>query len=259
MINTKTSSTLKLIVYIAILTGIYSCETHESFSFHKKTIAIGDIFDCENTDCALTEIFLLETISENEISKKINFQIEKAACATLNIDENIAVNSMEKAIESFNTSYLAIKKEFPDEIIPYEASINCELNFQNKSILSIRIDSYIFTGGAHGSATSQYININPKTGEIMTITALIKDIRRFSDFVESAFRKHQEIAENASINSTGLFFENDRFALPSSIGIDNSEIILFYNPYEISSYSEGPIELKIPKDQVIDYFHLNIL
>lgn len=246
-------------MYIVILAGIFSCETQESFNFRKKTITLSDVFDCENTDCALTEIFLLETISENEISKKINFQIEKAACATLNIDDNIAINSIEKAIESFNSSYQAIKKEFPNEIIPYEASINCELNFQNQSILSIRIDSYIFTGGAHGSANSKYVNIHPKTGEIMTVSDLIKDHTTFSNFVESAFRKHQEIPETGSINSTGLFFENDRFALPSSIGIDHNEIILFYNPYEISSFAEGPIEVKITKDKVIDYFNINIL
>ncbi|WP_299258782.1 DUF3298 and DUF4163 domain-containing protein [uncultured Aquimarina sp.] len=259
MINTKPNTKLKITFFLVILVCFNSCETSEFFTFQKRTVAIDDFFDCQVTDCAITEIFLLESVSESEISKSINVEIEKAACALLNMEDDVSLNSMEKALKSFNISYQEIKKEFPDEIVPYEASINCDISFQNDNILSVLVDSYIFTGGAHGSGNSTYLNIDLKTGKVIANKKLIKDYNEFSSFVQKAFRKTHEIPENQSINSTGFFFENDRFVLPVNIGFTETHLVLLYNQYEISSYAEGLIELKFDKEEVAEYFSANIL
>jgi len=259
MINTKPNTMLRTLFFLVILVCFNSCETSESFTFQKRTIAINDFFDCQTTDCAITEIFLLESVSESEISKSINAEIEKTACALLNMEDNTSLNSIEKAIKSFNISYQEMKKEFPQETIPYEASINCDMSFQNTDILSVLVDSYIFTGGAHGSGNSTYLNMNLKTGKVIANKKLIKDAILFSSFVENTFRKTHKIPENQSINSTGFFFENDTFALPTNIGLTDTHLILLYNQYEISSYAEGPIELKFNKEEVAKYFFVNIL
>ncbi|WP_378180707.1 DUF3298 domain-containing protein [Aquimarina sp. SS2-1] len=220
---------------------------------------VDDFFDCEVTDCVITEIFLLESVSEDKISKDINQLIEKTAISILNIEEDNSITTVEKAVQNFNNSYQEIKKEFPEEIMPYEVSIHCDISFQNANILSVIIDSYLFAGGAHGSGNSTYLNIDPKTGKSIENQKMIKDINQFSTFVEKKFRKTHSIPENASINSTGFFFENDIFSLPINIGLTDTHIILLYNQYEISSYAEGPIELKLDKQEVKDYFALNIL
>jgi len=259
MINTKPNITLKYVFFLTILVGFYSCETSESLTFQKRTIAIDDFFDCQTTDCVITEILIIESITESEVSKNINGVIEKTACAILNIEDDASLNTIEKALQNFNTSYQKIKKEFPEEIIPYEASIYCNLSFQNTNILSIVIDSYLFTGGAHGSGNTRYLNMDLKTGKIIENKKLIKDYNEFSDFAEKAFRKTHKIPEKASINSTGFFFENDTFSLPTNIGITDTHLILWYNQYEIASYVEGPIKLKINKEEVSNFFSVNIL
>ncbi|WP_299433587.1 DUF3298 and DUF4163 domain-containing protein [uncultured Aquimarina sp.] len=250
---------MKFIFFLVFLVCFSSCETNESLTFQKRTIAIDDFFDCQTTDCAITEIFLLESITENEMSKKINLEIEKTACTALNLEDDSSLSTMEKAVQSFNNSYQEMKKEFPEEIIPYEASINCDISFQNSTLLSVLIDSYIFTGGAHGSGNSTYLNMNLKTGEVIDNKNLIKNNIEFSSFAEKAFRKIHEIPENTSINSTGFFFENDTFVLPTNIGLTDTHLILLYNQYEISSYAEGAIELKFNKEKVAEYFSVNIL
>lgn len=259
MINTKPNTKLKFIFSLAFLVSLSSCETNKSFTFQKRTIAINDFFECQTTDCAITEIFLIESINENEISKNINQEIEKVACTALNLEDDPSLNTMDKALQSFNNSYQEIKKEFPEEIVPYEASINCDISFQNSTLLSVLIDSYIFTGGAHGSGNSTYLNMNLKTGKIIENQKLIKDNTQFSSFAEKAFRTTHQIPENTSINSTGFFFENNTFVLPANIGITDTHLILLYNQYEISSYAEGVIELKFNKEEVAEYFSVNIL
>ncbi len=244
---------------IGIFISLYSCRNTEILTFEKQTIAIQDFIDCKNTDCVLTEILLLQSISETDIAKKINLEIEQAAAATLHIDENEPPETIEEAIKKFNISYQEMKKEFPEEIIPYEASINCDLSFQNQEILSVSIDSYIFTGGAHGSENSKFITLDLKIGKVIDNNSLFKDYSQFVSFAEDVFRKTNDIPKNQSINSTGFFFENDTFSLPSSIGIMDSNVILFYNSYEISSYADGPVELILNKKEVSKFFRIDIL
>jgi len=259
MINTKPTSYLKLLILSSILIGLVRCKHKESFTFQKRTIAINDFFDCQTVECAITEIFIVESIHENGVSQKINKEIENVVIASLNTEENPTVNSAEEAVQHFNTAYQNLKKEFPEEIVPYEASVNCEISFQNSNIVSVCIDSYIFTGGAHGSGRSTYLNMDVRTGEVLQNKKLFKDYDNFLSFVEQAFRKQQNIPQDQSINSTGFFFENDSFSLPENIGITDTHIILYYNDYEISSYAEGPIQLKLNKEEVTDYFVANIL
>ncbi|MHA7055650.1 DUF3298 and DUF4163 domain-containing protein [Aquimarina sp. M1] len=259
MINTKPNTRQNFIFLLLLLGCFYGCQKKEPLIFQKRIIAIDDLFDCQNVDCAITEIFLIECIGENDISKNINREIEKAACATLTIEDYTTLNTIEEAIKSFNKSYQEIKEQFPDEIIPYEASIRCDINFINDDILSVLVDSYIFTGGAHGSGNSNFVNIALKTGMIINPENLMKDFNDFSSFVEKSFKAKYSIPENESINSTGFFFENNTFSLPSNIGFTDTHVVLIYNQYEISSYAEGPIELKFKKQEVSEYFTVNIL
>ena len=259
MINTKTNTKLILLIFSLLFFCFYSCEKNEPLIFQKKTIQIDDVIDCKNMDCVLTEIELVTAINETQIAENINHEIEKRACLALNIEEEFSIQTIEEAILGFNSSYQNIKEKFSDEIIPYEASIYSEINFQNANILSVLVDSYIFTGGAHGSGITEYINLDIKTGKSIENTILIKDHHKFSAFVEKIFRKTYKIPENESINSSGFFFENNTFILPENIGFAENQVILLYNQYEISSYAEGPIELKLDKKEVANFFSVDVL
>ena len=68
---------------------------------------------------------------------------------------------------------------------------------------------------------------------------------RFTAFAEKKFRSEQNIAKDQSINENGFWFENDTFYLPESVGFTQDSLIFVYNQYDIASYADGPIELKI--------------
>ncbi len=258
MINTKPNTYSKFIFSLVILLGLYGCSKKESFTFEKQNFAVDQWVDCNTVDCASLEVNLLKVVVDSQISENINAEIEKVACAVLNIGENDPGGSMKEAIQQFNTSYQEISTEFPDEIVPYEANIDCELGFQCESLISVVMDSYIFTGGAHGYGSISYININPKTGKRIPNKELFKNYTEFEAYAERVFRSTYEILESESINSTGFFFEDEKFALPENIGLTDNEVILYYNPYEISAYAQGPVELKLNKEEVVSFFAVKI-
>ncbi|WP_158237181.1 DUF3298 and DUF4163 domain-containing protein [Aquimarina sp. MAR_2010_214] len=243
---------------LLIFWGLYSCDTKESFTFEKQNFTVDTLLDCKNVDCASLEINVLKIVGDNLITTTINKEIENVACSILNVGEDVSAPTLNEAISQFNSSYQNISEEFPEEIVPYEATIDCELSFQCQGLLSIIMDSYIFTGGAHGNGTVSYINIDTKTGKRFSNKALFKNYNEFEHYVEKVFRTQYKIPENESINSTGFFFENDTFSLPSTIGFTDKEVVLYYNQYEINSYAEGPIELKLNKEEVASFFAVKI-
>ncbi|GAA4279320.1 hypothetical protein GCM10022259_40450 [Aquimarina mytili] len=239
--------------------GFYSCTKRKSFIFEKQNFATDQLLDCKTNDCASLEINLLKVVDDSQISSTINHEIEKVACAVLNTGDNQPQGTMKQAMQEFNSSYQKISTEFPDEIVPYEANIDCTLGFQCKDLISVVMDSYVFTGGAHGYGGVSYINFDPKTGKRISNKALFKSYTEFKKYAEKVFRSKHEILESESINSTGFFFENDAYALPENIGFTDKEVILFYNPYEISSYADGAIEIKLNKEDVASFFAFDIL
>ncbi len=259
MFDTKPNALFKFVFSLTLVLGLSNCTQKESLTFQKQNFATDSLLNCKNIDCASIEINLLKSIDNTSVAKTINQEIEKVVCDVLNIGEETTITSMKQAVAMFNDSYTDMHKEFPDETVPYEASIDCDLTFQCENLISIIMDSYVFTGGAHGYGGVSFINVNTKTGKRISNKELFKDYTQFEDFAEKAFRTQHNIPKEASINSTGLFFENDTFSLPENIGFTDTEMILYYNPYEISSYAEGPIEIKFNKEDISSYCALNIL
>ncbi|MCM5662447.1 DUF3298 and DUF4163 domain-containing protein [Galbibacter mesophilus] len=221
-----------------------ACDTTEHTTFVIKDIPTDD---CK--ECPKVIIEMPQAQPENEVASKINDKIEEFVIKTLNYSEENTADSLSSAIEIFRSEYTKLKERFPEEIIPWEATIRGEVSFQNEHFASIKVDSYIFTGGAHGYGSVNYLNFDISNGTHLNAEELLTDKKAFLSFAEKTFREKEDIAADANINSTGFMFESDRFHLPNSIGFDEKGIILVYNPYEIAAYADGLTKIEIPFEE----------
>ena len=147
---------------------------------------------------------------------------------------------------------------FPDESIPWEAKIDAEVAYENNDLITIMLNSYIFTGGAHGYGSTRFLNFEKKSGLELGRKDLFKNQGDFVDFAEERFRMQEKIPNDQSINSTGLMFELDEFYLPENIGFTQSGLKLLYNPYEVASYADGTIEMTIPYGEVEKFLAIQL-
>jgi len=115
------------------------------------------------------------------------------------------------------------------------------------------LNSYLFTGGAHGYTTRTFLNFNKRKGKEIENWELFKDLEHFKNFAEAKFRFQEDIPANNPINSTGFMFEQDEFYLPENIGFTEKGLVLLYNQYEVASYADGAIELVLPYGEVKKY------
>lgn len=200
--------------------------------------------------CATLSISIPKALDQTKLSEAINIALREEIITLLNFDEESDAQNIESAVNAFVKDYKNLQGKFPEEAMPWEAKIIGVITFENNEIITIKLDSYLFTGGAHGYSTIRFLNFNKEKGIEMEHQELFKNINDFKTFAEAAFRDQESIPAEALINSTGYMFETENFYLPENIGYTDTGVLLFYEPYAIASYADGPVTLTLPFSEI---------
>ncbi len=199
---------------------------------------------CES--CPKIEIDIPNALDESPVGRRINSTLKEELIYILKFEETQEVTSIEQAMSSFTESYQELQNKFPDETVGWEATIQGNITYEDARLISIKLNSYNFTGGAHGYGSTVFLNFDKKKGVELENHQLFKDLGEFQNVAEKQLRQQENIPQNANINSTGFMFDGDSFHLPDNIGYTENGIQLVYNQYEVASYADGPIILTIP-------------
>jgi len=234
--------------YLVLLIFLIGCNQSNNLSLENIKL---ENKSCEN--CPLVIINIPKATEKDRISDAINTGLQEEIIAELTFDEEDEVADIEDAINSFISGYRDIQKKHPEEVAAWEARINAVVSYEDRQMITIKLDTYLFTGGAHGYGATRFLNFNKNKGSEIEDWELFIDKEDFVRFAENKFRKQEKIPKDESINSTGYMFERDSFYLPENIGFTREGIKLLYNQYEVASYAAGPIELVLPYKEVKKY------
>src|SRR5690606_14661205 len=236
---------ISVVALIALIS--VGCNQEKNIEIASESFTEKELSICKNSKCPEVTINYVEVFGDDEVSEKINKKIKNFIFTSLLMGEDTipTAKSIQEAATGFMEVYNADKAQFPDMAGEYFAEISVNEIVTSKEHLCFERRQYLFTGGAHGYGTTSFLNIDPKTGEELTSKELFKNNEAFTAFAEKKFRGQQNIAKDQSINENGFWFENDEFYLPESVGFTQDSLIFVYNQYDIASYADGPIELKI--------------
>ena len=201
---------------------------------------------CRDTLCTYVRISVPEASGLGDVSDSINNKVFHVARSIVYFGEKPTnAKSYKELMASFIKSYEELQKD-SSESFPWEAKISARVDYMSDSIINIKMNNYMFTGGAHGYEGNRSLLFNAKTGRSLTYNDIFKDKSAFTAFVEKKFREKYKIAAGKSINSTGLMFIDDKFILPQNIFYTDKGILLLYNAYEVASFADGTKEILIP-------------
>ena len=113
-------------------------------------------------------------------------------------------------------------------------------------VASVRIETYMLTGGAHGDMRVRIMNFDLRDGKRLDVSDLFTDTMSLAALNRVAFKK---MLFDKGLSEDVLFVEPDRLPLPSDIGIDSSGVTMHYDPYRIAPYVFGKMEYLIPYDE----------
>lgn len=234
---------MKRFFLLLIFISVFSCAEEVKLSF----IETNEIF--ENN--AHVEINIPKAEGDSDLANTINYKIENHIANMLNFSEDDADSiTLNNAVSKFDTEYKTFKNDFEESALVWDAIFDGEVTYQSSEIISIAINSYLNTGGAHGNMNITFLNFNPKTGHLLTFDDVFTNKEAVTNAVKSFFDEETKASNSA-------YFFGDEFHLPENIGFNNEGVIFFYNIYEIASYTNGITEFTIPFEDIDSLLKLN--
>jgi len=229
-----------------ILVILTSCVKEIPFEFEETAIL--------KKDPVSIEVIYPKLNDASDITAKINIAIESAIAGHIAFfEEDTESLTLNDAIAQFENRFISFKNDFEADAVPWEVIINSEVVFQSVYVITIAIDSYTFTGGAHGNSVITLLNFDPKTGDLYTQDHVIKTSPDFTALVKHYFKK--ETASKTTDSSENYFFGED-FKLPENIGFNDEGVIFLYNTYELASYAQGITEFTIPYNEISKFIKI---
>ena len=199
-------------------------------------------------DNAVIEINIPKADGDSDLSNSINSTLETHIADMLSFSEvEESSNDLKTAIGIFDQEYSKFKEEIDEESLAREAIFDAEVIYQSSEVISVAINSYLNTGGAHGNMNITLYNFDGQDGDLLTLDDIVKDQDALTEFVRPYFEK--AIKEKRSSNIEEYFFD-EGFHLPANIGLNDDGVLFLYNIYEIGPYAFGMTEFTIPFDDI---------
>lgn len=146
--------------------------------------------------------------------------------------------------------------DMPDYGMGWNYSARVSVLVATDSLISLQVDVESFTGGAHGSYTTNYVNVDPVTGAPYLLDSFLRPGYQevLNRLGERDFRLQRALEENLSLEEAGFNFPENQFQLNDNYGFRKEGIVFFFNSYEIAAYSEGPTEILIPYEELRGWY-----
>ena len=132
-----------------------------------------------------------------------------------------------------------------------ETVLQASVKRQSGDLVVLQIDSYQYTGGAHGVPATQYLNCLRSRQQVLSLEDVLVPGQRaaYGQALRRAHQRWLQTNTDAQQDPSGYarlwpFQESDNFAL------GENGLIVKYSAYSIAPYSHGEPELAIPYDEL---------
>lgn len=174
--------------------------------------------------------------AERNITSMINKQIHNYYNYVSNIMYN---NAIQYYLESQTN-------DFPFHV--NEAYMDYNITYNENCFLSLYIDKYEFTGGAHGTTLRSSNTWETCQGTPIPIYSYFKPGANYRYLLIKEITKQ---AERNLVQNPGIYFEDFRNLIqtnfnPNSYYLTPQGITIYYQQYDIAPYSTGIVEFTIP-------------
>jgi len=203
---------------------------------------------CVGESCAVVFLNWPKADEKNIIAVNINQVIESELLAMIGGDS--LSQSLDDGARQFLDSFEEVIQEYPDSPGGWSIEIDAQITNETDRMITLLLNGYSYGGGAHPNSSQYFLNFDKLTGDLLTHDQLITDSVRLLAKVEAAFRTFHQISAEEKLEDHGFFIPESGFFLPSTLGFQDGDFVLIYNPYEIGPYVMGSTELRFTRAEL---------
>jgi hypothetical protein len=124
-------------------------------------------------------------------------------------------------------------------------------------ILSVRLETYLYSGGAHGNTVVEFINYDLATGEKIDWRSVFAPgadyLGAIANYATADIKKQLLIGEDSMTQADWI----EKGSAPTAenysgncVGFDQKGLIVVYQQYQVAAYAQGAVEVNIPYSEL---------
>lgn len=157
--------------------------------------------------------------------------------------ENEAIEFKVKLTEDLD-AYVKECKQMGYPVRPYAAVSRYQTCYSNTNFLSLYVDYYQYTGGAHGMTDRCAYNLDLRTGEKIALSDLFPENINYKAIINQKIEK--QIQSEPENYFTGEDMGFNSITEDQGYYIQDGQLVIYFDLYEIAPYAAGFPEFKIP-------------
>lgn len=133
----------------------------------------------------------------------------------------------------------------------YEIVLGAEVKRATSSVVVIELQSYLYSGGAHGMSTVQYVNWLPKFDRILTLKDVVLPgrMKAFEAALKKQYLKWLESNEFAQTDMPG-YLKMWPFQFSDNAALMADGIAVTFNHYVLGPYALGMPTILVPYSEL---------
>ncbi len=209
---------------------------------------------CDQADgpCAEVSIYYhLAKGSRAEVASIINDSLRyyMAGMAMLDVGKGQTL-SLTQAADRFVQEYDSLEEKIKLDSEGWTNDIRMQIDLLTEKVVSIHINDYNYTGGAHGNHFSKMLVFDLRNGKRLYFAHIFEEWMPVELMLEELFLADvREKADDPSLSLNNFFWDKG-FQWPDAFGLTEQGARFYYDPYEAAPYSYGPIDLLIPYERL---------
>lgn len=219
------------------------------------------VFLTEDTDSMAPkcEIHLQVAYAKGRYSGRINDSIVSSGIFIKDyLPKDRSGMSFTALTDSFVATYIKRYKtdcgelaanEAPTPLLCYYYSVKSEVRAVSDTLVNYEASVYAFSGGANGQSISIARNFNPKTGEPVELSDVLKgDFQSgVSDLIVKNLRKKFGAADLKALQEKGVFFMIEPY-VPDNYLLQTDSVVFIYSQNEMAPHALGEIRTAVSWD-----------
>jgi hypothetical protein len=244
---------MRILVFLAIFSLISCSQREVSTAVGKGEPLIFGLDSLKQEKCVgeqCATLRLVWPVAKGENSEKINALVYEGVNGLMTYGEDVIV-SRDSLVADYFELFEEMRREIPDAPWGYEVDVEGELAYESDSTISLHFRWMTFLGGAHPNHGENFLNLDRRTGEYLSIDRLVRDEEKLKVLAEQKFREFHEVPANVRLEDDDRFFLPETgFFLANAMGFQDGNFWIVYVPYEIGPYAMGYTYLEFTKEEL---------
>lgn len=167
--------------------------------------------------------------------------------------QNELNSSLSSELSSALVGFDSAAQENSDNVTMGNRSVftnHWEEKYNENDFVSVINEQYIYLGGAHGNTAWYPLNIDTSAGYVLTLDDLFSD----SGYKETLNRMINELVDDNPEEYKDLWEKPEiKDSHQTDFYINGSDLVIFYQPYDLSYYARGFVEFPLKLEDLSGY------